>query len=129
MAVGVVILALTFGALVAAGMPMMVGLVGLASGLGVIALLGHVLDIPVVASTLATMLGLGVGIDYALFIVFRCRDDLHASLGVKDAVVAAMATSGSAVVIALLALLVAQVPMLGAMGYAIAIAVFAAVLT
>ena len=135
-AAGIVILAFTFGTLVAAGMPIMVALVGLATGLGLIGLLGHVLDIPVVAPTLATMLGLGVGIDYALFIVFRYRDELHAGLTVKDAVARAMATSGSAVVfagctviIALLALLVAQVPMLGAMGYASAIAVFAAVLT
>ena len=135
-AAGIVILAFTFGALVAAAMPIMVALVGLATGLGLIGLLGHVLDIPVVAPTLATMLGLGVGIDYALFIVFRYRDELHAGLSVKDAVARAMATSGSAVVfagctviIALLALLVAQVPMLGAMGYASAIAVLAAVLT
>ena len=135
-AAGIVILAFTFGTLVAAGMPIMVALVGLATGLGLIGLLGHVLDIPVVAPTLATMLGLGVGIDYALFIVFRYRDELHAGLSVRDAVARAMATSGSAVVfagctvvIALLALLVAQVPMLGAMGYASAIAVLAAVLT
>jgi uncharacterized membrane protein YdfJ with MMPL/SSD domain len=99
-AAGIVILAFTFGALVAAGMPIMVALVGLATGLGVIGLLGHVVDIPVVAPTLATMLGLGVGIDYALFIVFRYRDELHAGLDVKAAVVRAMATSGSAVVFA-----------------------------
>ncbi len=133
---GIVILAFAFGALVAAGMPILTAIVALVTGLGTIGLLGHVLDIPVVAPTLATMLGLGVGIDYALFIVFRYRDELHGGLGVRDAVARAMATSGSAVVfagvtviIALLALLVAQVPLLGAMGYAAALAVFVAVLT
>ena len=71
LAAGVVILAITFGALVAAGMPIITAIVALVTGLGLIGLLGHVADIPVVAPTLATMLGLGVGIDYALFIVFR----------------------------------------------------------
>ena len=136
LAAGVVILALTFGALVAAGMPIITAVVALVTGLGLIGLLGHVADIPVVAPTLATMLGLGVGIDYALFIVFRYRDELHGGADVREAVARAMATSGSAVVfagitviIALLALLVARVPLLGAMGYASALAVLVAMLT
>ncbi len=134
--VGIVILAFTFGVLVAAAMPIVTAIIGLATGLGLIGLLGHVIDIPVVAPTLATMLALGVGIDYALFIVFRYRDELHAGLPVGEAIARAMATSGSAVVfagctviIALLALLVAAVPMLGAMGYASALAVLVAVVT
>ena len=134
--VGIVILAITFGALVAAGMPIITAIVALVTGLGLIGLLGHVADIPVVAPTLATMLGLGVGIDYALFIVFRYRDELHGGAGVHEAVARAMATSGSAVVfagvtviIALLSLLVARVPLLGAMGWASALAVFVAALT
>ena len=136
LAAGVVILAITFGTLVAAGMPIITAIVALATGLGLIGLLGHVVDIPVVAPTLATMLGLGVGIDYALFIVFRFRDELHGGADVREAVARAMATSGSAVVfagitviIALLALLVARVPLLGAMGYASALAVLVAMLT
>jgi uncharacterized membrane protein YdfJ with MMPL/SSD domain len=136
LAAGVVILAVTFGALVAAGMPIITAVVALVTGLGLIGLLGHVADIPVVAPTLATMLGLGVGIDYALFIVFRYRDELHGGASVREAVSRAMATSGSAVVfagvtvvIALLSLLVARVPILGAMGWASALAVFVAVLT
>ena len=136
LAVGIVILAITFGALVAAGMPIITAIVALVTGLGLIGLLGHVADIPVVAPTLATMLGLGVGIDYALFIVFRYRDELHGGADVREAVARAMATSGSAVVfagvtviIALLSLLVARVPIIGAMGYASALAVFVAVLT
>ena len=97
LAVGIVILAFTFGALVAAGMPIITAIVALVTGLGLIGLLGHVADIPVVAPTLATMLGLGVGIDYALFIVFRYRDELHGGADVREAVSRAMATSGSAV--------------------------------
>jgi uncharacterized membrane protein YdfJ with MMPL/SSD domain len=134
--VGIVILAITFGALVAAGMPIITAIVALVTGLGLIGLLGYVADIPVVAPTLATMLGLGVGIDYALFIVFRYRDELHRGESVREAVARAMATSGSAVVfagvtviIALLSLLVARVPLLGAMGWASALAVFVAALT
>ena len=133
---GIVILAFTFGALVAAGMPILTAVVALVTGLGLIGLLGHMADIPVVAPTLATMLGLGVGIDYALFIVFRYRDELHGGADVRESVARAMATSGSAVVfagitviIALLSLLVARVPILGAMGYASALAVLVAVLT
>jgi uncharacterized membrane protein YdfJ with MMPL/SSD domain len=133
---GIVILAFTFGALAAAGMPILTAIVALVTGLGLIGLLGHLVGIPVVAPTLATMLGLGVGIDYALFIVFRFRDELHGGAEVREAVARAMATSGSAVVfagvtviIALLSLLVAQVPILGAMGYASALAVFVAVMT
>ena len=133
---GIVILAFTFGALAAAGMPILTAVVALVTGLGLIGLLGHVADIPVVAPTLATMLGLGVGIDYALFIVFRYRDELHGGADVRESVARAMATSGSAVVfagitviIALLSLLVARVPILGAMGYASALTVLVAVLT
>jgi uncharacterized membrane protein YdfJ with MMPL/SSD domain len=136
LAAGVVILAVTFGSLVAAGMPIVTAMVALTVGLGLIGLLGHVTDIPVVGPTLATMLGLGVGIDYALFIVFRYRDELHGGAEVREAVARAMATSGTAVVfagvtviIALLSLLVARVPLLGTMGYSSALAVFVSMIT
>jgi uncharacterized membrane protein YdfJ with MMPL/SSD domain len=136
LAAGILILAFTFGTLAAAGMPIVAAIVALVTGLSLIGLLGHVTDIPVVGPTLATMLALGVGIDYALFIVFRYRDELHGGAGVREAVARALATSGSAVVfagvtviIALLSLLVARVPLLGTMGYASALAVFVAMLT
>ena len=136
LAVGVVILAVTFGSLAAAGMPIITAMVALSVSLGLIGLLGHVVDIPVVGPTLATMLGLGVGIDYALFIVFRYRDELRAGADVGTAVARAMATSGTAVVfagvtviIALLSLLVARVPLLGTMGYTSALAVFVSMVT
>jgi uncharacterized membrane protein YdfJ with MMPL/SSD domain len=131
-----IIMAFTFGSLIAAGMPVITAVVGLAVGLGLVGLLGHVVSIPNVAPTLATMVGLGVGIDYALFIVFRHRDQIHRGMPVDESIAAAMATSGSAVVfagatviVALLALLVARVPLLGAMGYAAALTVGIAVLT
>jgi len=132
----VIILAFTFGCLAAAGMPVVTAIVGLITGLGLVGLMGHFVAIPDVAPTLATMIGLGVGIDYALFIVFRYRDELQGGATVQDAIARTMATSGSAVVfaggtviIALLSLLVARVPILGAMGYAAAVAVIVAVLT
>lgn len=135
-AAGLVILAFTFGTLVAAGLPIITALIGLVTGLGIIGLLGHVFDIPVYAPTVATMLALGVGIDYALFIIFRYRDEIHSGVEVKEAVARSMATSGSAVVfagmtviIALLALLISQVPILGTMGWASSLAVFVAVIT
>ena len=135
-AAAVVIMAFTFGAVMAAGMPVITAVVGLVVGLGLIGLLGHLVSIPNVAPTLATMIGLGVGIDYALFIVFRHRDQLHRGMAVDESIAHAMATSGSAVVfagatviVALLALLVARVPLLGAMGYAAALTVLVAVLT
>src|SRR5665647_2152053 len=96
----IIILAFTFGALAAAGMPVVTALVGLVTGLGLIGLLGHAVAIPDVAPTLATMIGLGVGIDYALFIVFRHRDQLHAGEGVEESIARTMATSGTAVVFA-----------------------------
>jgi uncharacterized membrane protein YdfJ with MMPL/SSD domain len=70
------ILALTFGSLVAMGMPIISAVVGLAAALGLIGLLGHLLKIPIVGPALATMIGLGVGIDYALFLVTRHRDQM-----------------------------------------------------
>jgi uncharacterized membrane protein YdfJ with MMPL/SSD domain len=135
-AAAIVILAFTFGAMVAVAMPIVTALVGLFVGLSLIGLLGHLLDIPDVAPTVATMMGLGVGIDYALFIVFRHRALLHDGVEIEPSVARTMATSGSAVVfaggtviIALLAILVAGIPLLGAMGYASAITVLVAVLT
>jgi uncharacterized membrane protein YdfJ with MMPL/SSD domain len=131
----VVILAVTFGSLVAAGMPILTALVGVVTGVGLVGLLGHVMSIPDAGPTVATMIGLGVGIDYALFIVFQHRDQLLRGAGVEESVARTMASSGSAVVfagstviIALLALLLARVPILGGMGYAAGMAVLVAVL-
>ena len=66
-----VILTLTFGTIVAMLLPIVTAILALASTLAIIRMLGHVVSVPTVAPTLATMIGLGVGIDYALFIVTR----------------------------------------------------------
>ncbi len=129
------ILALTFGSLVAMGMPIITAVLGLATALGLIGLLGHLLDIPTVEPTLATMIGLGVGIDYALFLVTKHRDQLGHGLERHESIARAVATSGGAIVfaggtviIALLSLWVAGIPLVASLGYASAVAVFTAVL-
>jgi uncharacterized membrane protein YdfJ with MMPL/SSD domain len=130
-----IILAFTFGTLVAMGLPILSAVLGLAVGLSLITLLGHAVTVPTIAPTLATMIGLGVGIDYALFLVTRHRDNRRRGLELHESVAMAVATSGSAivfagttVVIALLALLVAGIPLVTALGYSSAVAVVTAVL-
>jgi uncharacterized membrane protein YdfJ with MMPL/SSD domain len=130
-----IILAFTFGTLVAMGLPIVSAVFGLAVGLSLITLLGHVVTVPTIAPTLATMIGLGVGIDYALFLVSRHRGNQKQGMAVHESVAMAVATSGSAivfagatVVIALLALLVAGIPLVTALGYSSAVAVVTAVL-
>lgn len=130
-----IILSLVLGSLVAMGLPILTAVVGLGVALGTVGLLGHLVTIPSAGPTLATMIGLGVGIDYALFLITRHQDQLRAGMGVTDSVAQAVATSGSAivfagctVVIALLSLGVAGIPLVSALGLASAIAVVAAVL-
>jgi uncharacterized membrane protein YdfJ with MMPL/SSD domain len=130
-----IILAFTFGTLVAMGLPIVSAVFGLAAGLSLIVLLGHVVTVPSIAPTLATMIGLGVGIDYALFLVSRHRLNRQQGMGVEASIATAVATSGSAivfagttVVIALLTLLVAGIPLVTALGYSSAFAVVTAVL-
>src|SRR5579884_3181315 len=95
-----VILLLTFGSLLAAGMPLITAAFGLVTGVALIGLATHVVHMPNVSTDLALMIGLGVGIDYALFIVTRFRE-AHARLGtVPAATVEAMDTSGRAILLA-----------------------------
>ena len=100
----IVILLLTFGSLIAMGLPIVTALVGLGTGLGVIALFTHVVDTPNFSSELAAMIGLGVGIDYALFILTRFRE-AYATPGptfqdARESVVQAIDTAGRAVLFA-----------------------------
>ena len=67
----VIVLLFTFGTVVAMGLPIITAIIGLVSGLSIITLISHIAVVPTVAPTLATMIGLGVGIDYSLFIVTR----------------------------------------------------------
>jgi RND superfamily putative drug exporter len=131
----VVILLIAFGSLVAMGVPIATAIFGLVIGLGVVSLYESLVDVPTVAPKLATMIGLGVGIDYALFIVTRYRQNLSEGVAVDDAVGRAIATSGSAVlfagmtvVIAISGLQLAGLPAVATMGYSAAIVVAVAVL-
>jgi uncharacterized membrane protein YdfJ with MMPL/SSD domain len=130
-----IILAFTFGTLVAMGLPIISAVLGLAVGLSLITLLGHIVTVPTIAPTLAVMIGLGVGIDYALFLVTRHRDNRKQGMELHESIAMAVATSGTAivfagttVVIALLTLLVAGIPLVTALGYSSAVAVVIAVL-
>ncbi len=130
-----VILAFTFGTLVAMGMAIVPACLGLLVGLSLIGLLGHVTEVPSIAPTLATMIGLGVGIDYALFLVSRYRVHRAEGMGTEDAIAKSVGTTGTAivfagttVVIALVTLLVAGIPLVTSLGYASAVAVVTAVL-
>jgi len=131
----ILILVLVFGTITAMLLPIAVALFGLVCGLSIVSLLGHVLSVPDVAPTVATMIGLGVGIDYSLFIVTRARSARHRGKTVSDAIGHAAATSGSAVafaggtvVIALLALAVSGLSFITVLGQAAAIVVVVAVL-
>ena len=129
-----VILTLVLGSLIAMGLPILTAIVGLGVALSAIGLLGHLFGIPSIAPTVATMIGLGVGIDYALFLVTRHQDQLLDGMPHRESVAQAVATSGAAivfaggtVVIALVSLVVAGIPLVTSMGYASAVAVFTAV--
>jgi RND superfamily putative drug exporter len=96
----IVILILSFGSVLAMGLPIGIALFGVGIGAGIITLLSNVMSVPDFAVTLGAMIGIGVGIDYALFIVTRYREGLKAGLDPEDATVVALDTAGRAVVFA-----------------------------
>jgi RND superfamily putative drug exporter len=100
----IVVLLLTFGSLTAMGLPIVTALFGLGTGLGAIALFTHVVDTPNFSSELAAMIGLGVGIDYALFILTRFREAYRTPgptfADARESVVQSMDTAGRAVLFA-----------------------------
>ncbi|PRY30785.1 MMPL family transporter [Pseudosporangium ferrugineum] len=125
--VAAVILMITFGSLVAAGLPVLTAVLGVAAGVLGISIATGFLELTSNTSALALMLGLAVGIDYALFILSRYRDELAAGHDGEEAAGRAVGTAGSAVVfagltviIALIALTVVGIPFLAAMGIAAA---------
>jgi RND superfamily putative drug exporter len=129
------ILTLTFGTVTAMLLPILTAIFALLSTLAIVRMLGHVATVPTVAPTLATMIGLGVGIDYALFIVTRHFRGLRDGLRMEESIARAAATSGGAVffaggtvTIALVSLAVAGIPLVTTMGLMAAIAVVVAVL-
>ena len=100
-AAAILILLISFGSFTAMGLPIATALLGLGAGIGVINLASHVIDMPSFATELALMIGLGVGVDYALFIVTRFRENYRANGGdVEQAVESALNTSGRAVLFA-----------------------------
>ncbi|WP_251096827.1 MMPL family transporter [Streptomyces sp. Caat 7-52] len=134
-AVAAVVLVITFGSLLAAGFPLLTAIIGVGIGVSTITALASALDLGSTTSTLASMIGLAVGIDYALFIVSRYRAELAEGRDREDAAGRAVGTAGSAVVfagltvvIALVGLSVVNIPMLTKMGIAAAGTVAIAVL-
>jgi RND superfamily putative drug exporter len=134
-AVAAVVLVVTFGSLVAAGMTLLTALVGVGAGMAGLFALSSAIDMTSTAPVLALMLGLAVGIDYALFITSRYRQHLLEGLDADDAAGRAVGTAGSAVVfagatvvIALAGLSVVGIPFLSVMGLAAAGTVIVAVL-
>ena len=130
----IVILLLTFGSAVAMGLPIATAIFGLVAGLRMVTLLGQVVEVPTTAPALATMIGLGVGIDYGLFMVSRHRDQLRAGMELPESIARTTATSGGAVVfaggtviIALLSLALSGIPLVTTLGYTSAIVVVVAV--
>jgi putative drug exporter of the RND superfamily len=130
----VIILLFAFGTATAMLLPIVSAIIGLAFALSIIKLLEHVLEVPGVAATLATMIGLGVGIDYALFIVTRHKLQLGEGMEMNESIARATATAGGAVVfagftvvIALCSLAVAGIPLVSTLGFTAAVAVVVAV--
>jgi uncharacterized membrane protein YdfJ with MMPL/SSD domain len=135
MMVGFLVLAITLGSLLAAGLPLLTAIIGVGIGLVGLQALTDVIEVSETAPILATMLGLAVGIDYALFILTRYRSNLNDGMNGREAAAHATATAGSAVVfagatvvIALVGLLVINIPFLTVMGMAAAGTVSLAVL-
>ncbi|CAL9508970.1 Membrane protein YdfJ [Streptomyces sp. enrichment culture] len=133
--VAAIVLVITFGSLVAAGLPLLTALIGVGVGMSAIGALSATLGLTEMTGILAMMIGLAVGIDYALFIASRYRAELMAGHSREEAVGRATGTAGSAVVfagltvvIALSGLAVVGIPILTKMGLAAAATVVVAVL-
>ena len=128
--IAIIVLAIAFGSLVAMTLPIGVALIGLFVGGSAIGILSGYLAVPSITTIVATMLGLGVGIDYALFILARHRQNLAEGMPVPEAVGRANATAGLSVlfagitvVVAVASLQVVGIPMLTAMGWGTALMV------
>jgi RND superfamily putative drug exporter len=129
-----VIMLIAFRLLVAMPLPITTAIVALASGLAIVGLAGHLFDVPSIAPTLATMLGLAVGTDYSLFIISRHLRLLDEGAEPNDSIARSISSSGSAVIfaavmviIALLCLYFSGIPLVRSLGYTTAIVVATAV--
>lgn len=128
----IIILVLSFGSVLAMGLPIGLALIGLLVAAGIVAILSHVITMADATTSTVAMIGIGVGIDYALFIVTRFREGLHDGLSVEDSVVEAVDTSGRAVIFAGATVIIALLGLLAiglsfvtglAIGMAIAVAI------
>ncbi len=128
--VAIIVLLIAFGSVVAMGLPILTALIGLFVGAAGVGLLSAFMDVPEFSLILCMMVGLGVGIDYSLFIVTRHRQHLHEGMSVEDSAGTANATAGQAVlfagttvVIAILGLFLAGLPAMTSMGISVALVV------
>ena len=115
----VIILLITFGSVLAMGLPILTAIMGIGIGLAIVELLANVVIVPNFAPIVAAMVGIGVGIDYALLIVTRYRQALHTGLEPEDAVAQSITTAGrsvlfagTTVVISVMGMLVMNLPFL-----------------
>ena len=130
LAAALLILIVGFGSIIAAGMPIVSALVGLGLGTVGVLLAAAYLDISTIAPTFGAMLGIGVGIDYALFVIARYREQLAAGVDPREAARASVTTAGRAVafagsivVVALLGLFAIGIPLIANLGLAAALVV------
>jgi RND superfamily putative drug exporter len=130
LACALLLLIFMFGSLVAAAIPLVSAVFSVMAGMSLLGLLAAAFTFPTTAPTVATLLGLGVAVDYGLFLVARHRENLDTGLKPVDAAAASNATSGGAVVvagstvvIAILGLFIAGVPFVSAMGVGAAVVV------
>ena len=128
--VAIIILLIAFGSLVAAGLPIVVAITGLVAGQLLVLFVARYLDVATFAPTLAGMIGLGVGIDYALFVMNRFSQGVHRGMAPKDAALEAVGTAGKAVafagstvIVALLGMFVLRITFFNGLAVAAASAV------
>jgi RND superfamily putative drug exporter len=107
-----VVLLITFGSLVAAGLPLLATMLALGTTFGVITLISHLVDTPDFATQLASLIGLGVGIDYALFVVTRFRAEVRAGRDRDEAIEVAINTAGRTVMFAAITVVIALLGLL-----------------
>ena len=129
----VIILVLAFGSVIAMGLPIGIALLGLAAASGIVMIVSNLMSMPSEATSMVAMIGLGVGIDYALFIVTRYREALHDGMSVEDSIVEAIDTSGRAVLFAGVTVVVALLGLLSiglafVSGFSVAMAIGVAVM-
>ena len=129
----IIILVFAFGSVLAMGLPIGVAIMGLLIASSIVTLASHVVTMPDAATSMVAMIGLGVGIDYALFIVTRFREALHDGLSLEESIVEAIDTSGRAVIFAGLTVIIALLGLLSiglsfVSGFAVAMAIGVAVM-